>query len=83
MARIKFLAKNGFEEEKKEESRKENVEGFVRKSNGFLPMNLLNPKGEYFDAEGIEREISKVAGLKEKLARGFFSRYYFGLFQLI
>ena len=25
----------------------------VRKSKGFLPMNLSNPKGESFDAKGI------------------------------
>ena len=30
------------------------MKGFVRKSKGFLPMNLPNPKGEYFDIEGIE-----------------------------
>ena len=30
------------------------MEGFLRKSKGFLPMNLLNPKGEYFEIEGIE-----------------------------
>ena len=26
--------------------------GLVHKSKGFLPMNLSNPKGEFFDAEG-------------------------------
>ena len=41
-----FLAKNGFEEEEKEEEGgEENMKGFVRKSKGFLPMNLPNPKG--------------------------------------
>ena len=30
------------------------MKGFVRKSKGFLPMNLPNPKGESFDIEGIE-----------------------------
>ena len=29
------------------------MEGLVRKSNGFLPMNFSNLKGESFDAEGI------------------------------
>ena len=47
------------------------MEGFVHKSKGFLPMNLPNPKGESFDAKGIEWERSKVTGLKEKLAGGF------------
>ena len=32
------------EEEKEEEGGEENMEGFVRKSKGFLPMNLPNPK---------------------------------------
>ena len=50
------------------------MEGLVCKSNGFLLMNFLNPKGESFDAEGIgcrEEERSKITGLKEKSARGF------------
>ena len=47
------------------------MEGFVCKSKGFLPMNLPNPKGESFDAKGIEGGISKVVCLKEKLAGGF------------
>ena len=79
-----FFANNGFEEEEKEEeSGGENIEGFVRKLNGFLSMNLLNPKEESFDAEGIEGERSKVPGLKEKLAGRFFLRYYLGFFQFI
>ena len=50
-----FSTKNGFkEEEKEEEDEEENLEGFVHKSKGFLLMNLPNPKGESFDAEGIE-----------------------------
>ena len=61
-----FPSKNGFEEEEKEN----NMESFVHKSKGFLPINLPNPKVESFDTEGIEGEgkRSKVAGLKEKLA---------------
>ena len=71
------VEKRGEEEEEEEEEDDDeegNVEGLVRKSNGFLPMNFSNPKRESFDAEGIscgERERSKVAGLKEKLAGGF------------
>ena len=51
-----------------------NVKGLVHKSKGFLPMNVSNPKEEFSDVEGtgcIGEERSKVAGLKEKLARGF------------
>ena len=67
-----FSAKNGFEEEEKEEEGgEENMEGFIHKSKGFLHMNLPNPRGESFDIEGIEGGRSKVAGLKEKLTRGF------------
>ena len=43
-------------------------------------MNLPNPKGESFDVEGIEEGISKVAGLKEKLAGGFFRGITLGFF---
>ena len=32
------------EEEKEEEGGEENMEDFVRKSTGFLPMNMPNPK---------------------------------------
>ena len=65
------MAKNGFEEEEKEkEDEKEKMEGFVRRSKGFIPVNLPNPKREFFDAEGIEGGRSKVVGLKEKLAGG-------------
>ena len=40
-----FSAKNGFEEEEKEEEGgKENMECFVHKSNGFPPMSLSNHK---------------------------------------
>ena len=46
------------------------MEGFVRKSKGFLPMNLSNPKRESFDTKGIEGGRSKVASLKENLAGG-------------
>ena len=58
--------------------------GLVRKSKGFLPRNLSNPKGVSFGAEehkyllfGHDRTDcvrggrSKVIGLKEKLAGGF------------
>ena len=50
------------------------MEGLVHKSNGFLLMDLSNPKGESFDTEGIGcrgEGRSKVVGLKEKLAGGF------------
>ena len=50
------------------------MEGLVRKSNGFLPMNFSNSKGGSFDVEGIgcgEGGRSKVTGLKEKSAGGF------------
>ena len=45
--------KIGEEEEKEEEDEEGSVEGLVRKSNGFLPMNFSNPKEESFDAEEI------------------------------
>ena len=76
----------GLREKDKEGRRKENVEGFVLKSKGFLPMNLSNPKGESFDAEGIDcggGRRSKVVGLKEKIGRRLFSRYYSGLLQFV
>ena len=56
------------------------MEGFVRRSKKFLPMNLPNPKGEFFYAEGIEGGRSKVAGLKEKLTRGFSRGITLGFF---
>ena len=68
-----FSTKNGFEEEEKEEEDvKENMEGFVHKSKGFIPMNLPNPKGESFDTEGIEGGRLKVVGLKKKNWRKVF-----------
>ena len=67
-----FLAKNGFEEEEKEEEGgEEKMEGFVCRSKGFIPVNLPNLKGEFFEVEGIKGRRSKVVGLKEKLAGGF------------
>ena len=46
----------------------------VCKSKRFLPMNLSNPKEEFFDIEGIgcigEARL-RAAGLKEKLVGGF------------
>ena len=54
--------------------KEENLEGSVRKLKGFLPINLLNLRGESFDAERIDcggEGRSTTAGLKEKLARGF------------
>ena len=48
----------------------ENVEGLIRKSRGFLPLNLSNPKGESFDIEGIGcggEGRSTAVCLKEKL----------------
>ena len=70
------FAKNGFEEEEKEE------EGgrILCKSKGFLPMNFPNPKGKSFSIEGIEGGRSKVASLKEKLAGGFFWVITLGFF---
>ena len=56
------------------------MEGFVRKSKGFLPMNLPNPKGESFDTKGIEGGRSKVPGLKEKLVGGFSRGITLGFF---
>ena len=35
------------------------MEGFVRKSKGFRPMNLPNPKGESFDIEELKEEDQK------------------------
>ena len=58
------------------------MEGFVRKSNGLLPMNFPNPKGESFDAKGIEGGRSKVSVLKEKLAGGFSQGITLGFFNL-
>ena len=46
----------------------------MRKSEGFLLMNLSNPIGESFDAEGIGcggGGRSKAVTLKEKLEGGF------------
>ena len=75
------MSKNGFEEEEKEEEgREENMEGFVHKSKGFLPMNLPNPKGESFDTKGIEGGRSKVVGLKQKLTAGFSRGITLGFF---
>ena len=55
-----FLAKNGFEEEEKEnEGGNENMKGYVRKLNGFLSMNLPNPKGESFDTTELKEEDQK------------------------
>ena len=70
------------EEEKEDKGGEENMEGFVHRSKGFIPMNMPNPKGESFNAEEIKEGRSKVSHLKEKLAGGF-SGYYFRLFQLI
>ena len=50
------------------------MEGLVRKSKGFFPINLSNLKGESFDAVGIScvgGGRSKAIGLKEKLPGGF------------
>ena len=57
------------------------MEGFVRKSKGFRPMNLPNPKGESFDIEGIEGGRSKVSCLKEKLVEGFSRVITLGFFK--
>ena len=56
------------------------MEGFVRRSKRFLPMNLPNPKGESFDAKGIKEGRSKIAGLKEKLVGGFSRGITLGFF---
>ena len=49
------------------------MERLVRKSKGFLHMNLSNAKGESFDVEGIScgEARSTVVGFKEKLVGGF------------
>ena len=60
------------------------MEELVRKSKGFLPMNLSNPKGESFDAKGIRcvgGEKSKSVGLKEKWARDFSQGITLGFFK--
>ena len=75
------MAKNGFEEEEiEEEGGEEKIEGFVRRLKRFLPMNLSNPKGESFDAVGIEGGRSKVIGLKEKMVGGFSRGIILGFF---
>ena len=56
------------------------MEGFVRKSKGFVPMKFPNPKEEFFDIEGIEGGRSKVVGLKEKLRGGFSQGITLGFF---
>ena len=43
-------------------------------------MNFPNPKGEFFDAEGIEGGRSKVTCLKEKLVGGFSRGITLGFF---
>ena len=43
-----FSTKNGSEEEEKEKSGEEKMKGYVCRSKGFIPMNLSNPKGEFF-----------------------------------
>ena len=71
-------------EEEKERRKEETVEGLVSRSKEFLPMNLSNPKLESFDAEGIDcvrGGRSKVAGLKEKLARDFSRSITLGFFK--
>ena len=35
------------------------MEGFIRKSKGFIPMNLPNPKGESFDKKEFKEEDKK------------------------
>ena len=78
---LEFSDNNGFEEEKKEEEGvEENMEGFVRKLKGLLLLNFPNPKGESFDAKGIEGGRSKVAVWKEKLAGGFSRGITLGFF---
>ena len=54
------------EEEEEKEAGEEKMEGFVRRSKRFIPMNLPNLKKESFDAKGMEEGRSKVLGLKEK-----------------
>ena len=65
---------NGFERKGKEGRREDNVDGLVRKSKVFLPMNLSNPKGKFFYAKGTDcggRGRTKATGLKKKIAGGF------------
>ena len=60
------------------------MKGLVRKSKGFLPMNLSNPKRESFDAEGIgsgEGGRSKATSLKEKFTGGFSRGITLGFFK--
>ena len=72
--------------EKKDGRKKDNVKGLVRKSKGFLPMNLSNPKEVFFGAEEgkylLFRHVEtgcvrggrfKAASLKDKIV-GDFSR---------
>ena len=59
------------------------MKGLIRKSKGFLPMNLSNPKEEFSNAEGtscIGEMRSKAKGLKEKLAGGFSRGITLGFF---
>ena len=61
--------------EVEEEDEEKNVEGLVRKSKGFLPINISNPKEEFSDTQGtvcIGEAKSTTIGLKEKLV-GVFS----------
>ena len=66
-----------------EEDEEENVEDLVCKSNGFLPINLSNPKEDFFNTKGIGcggdgRSIA--VGLEEKLVEGFSNSITLGLF---
>ena len=59
------------------------MEELVRKSNGFLPMNLSNPKRESFDVEEIGcrgEGRSTTTSLKEKLGGGFSQGVTLGFF---
>ena len=59
------------------------MEGLVRKSKGFFPRNLSNPKGKSFNAEGIscggEGKLI-AASLKEKMVEGFSQGITLGFF---
>ena len=67
---------NGFERKCKEGRREDNVDGLVRKSKGFLPMNLSNPKRKFFYAKGTDcggRGRTKAVVFEKKLREAFLS----------
>ena len=63
--------------------KEENVEELVHKLNRFLHMNLSNPKGESFDAEGIGCGGEWRSTTERKIGGSLFSRYYSRLLQFL